>query len=439
MAKEMVKLSPGIRYRKHTTRKHGKKFDRYFYIYCRVDGKVHERGLGWESEGITESEATMRLLALKKELREIKDNQREGKGPQTYKAKKAIEKAEAQAEQVRQERQGLTYGDIFTEKYFPYAQRRKKEASVSREEQFYRLWIEPVIGHMPIIDIGFNEIEQIKNNMVKGLRPKDKVKIKERGKIKVAETRQASPRTIHYCLACIRQVFNFAKDAGLFEGKNPVKIRKVMDRELNKDNKRLRWLTHEEADSLLEALRERSPNTADAALLSLHCGLRRSEVLNLTWGDVDLSTGILTLRDTKSGKTRHVNMTTAVQEMVKDRPRGIRGGPVFTSTRGKNKGAGAVSISKVFDDVVRELAFNEGVTDPRQRVVFHTMRHTYASWLVQSGVDLYTVQKLLGHSTIALTERYSHLAPSNLQNAVRVLEQSIEAARTKKPMESEQL
>ncbi|GHT93293.1 hypothetical protein FACS1894122_08290 [Alphaproteobacteria bacterium] len=68
------------------------------------------------------------------------------------------------------------------------------------------------------------------------------------------------------------------------------------------------------------------------------------------------------------------------------------------------------------------LGFNNGVNDDRQKVVFHTLRHTYASWLVMSGVDLYTVQKLMWHSTIAMTERYSHLAPDHLKKAVSMFE-----------------
>ena len=54
-----------------------------------------------------------------------------------------------------------------------------------------------------------------------------------------------------------------------------------------------------------------------------------------------------------------------------------------------------------------------------------TLRHTFASWLVQSGESLYTVKELLGHSTMAMTERYSHLASKNLKNAVKKLEDSL--------------
>jgi site-specific recombinase XerD len=63
--------------------------------------------------------------------------------------------------------------------------------------------------------------------------------------------------------------------------------------------------------------------------------------------------------------------------------------------------------------------------DTRQRVVFHTLRHTYASWLVMEGVDLYRVKELLGHKDLTMTQRYSHLAPDSLRGAVNILEASL--------------
>ena len=81
---------------------------------------------------------------------------------------------------------------------------------------------------------------------------------------------------------------------------------------------------------------------------------------------------------------------------------------------------------------MEDLGLNKGITDRRQRVYFHTCRHTFASWHVTAGTDLYTVKELLGHSVIAMTERYSHLAPGTLQNATRTLERAIESAGQKK-------
>lgn len=67
--------------------------------------------------------------------------------------------------------------------------------------------------------------------------------------------------------------------------------------------------------------------------------------------------------------------------------------------------------------------FNQEVTDSRYRVCFHTLRHTFVSRLVASGIDLYSVKELMGHSDISMTQRYSHLSPEGLRNAIKVLEQ----------------
>jgi integrase len=80
------------------------------------------------------------------------------------------------------------------------------------------------------------------------------------------------------------------------------------------------------------------------------------------------------------------------------------------------------SVSKTFPRSVKTLGFNENVTDDRQKVVFHTLRHTFASWLAIDGVPLYTISKLMGHSSIEMTMRYAHLCPDSKRDAVAMLE-----------------
>ena len=94
-----------------------------------------------------------------------------------------------------------------------------------------------------------------------------------------------------------------------------------------------------------------------------------------------------------------------------------------------------VSVSNAFNRAIDELAYNKGISDGRHKVVFHTLRHTFASWLVQNGVDLYTVQKLMGHSSISMTERYAHLAQDNLKSAVRKLEESMKRQKSAEVVE----
>ena len=88
--------------------------------------------------------------------------------------------------------------------------------------------------------------------------------------------------------------------------------------------------------------------------------------------------------------------------------------PPFTTKVSHNPGGILPSHS--------QLNLNEDVTDRRDKVTFHTLRHTYASMLVQKGVDIYQVKELLGHSSIALTERYSHLSESTLKHAALMIQ-----------------
>jgi len=131
------------------------------------------------------------------------------------------------------------------------------------------------------------------------------------------------------------------------------------------------------------------------------------------------------LRDTKKRRNRTAFMTQEVKKILQAKAGGEREDLIFPG-RGDIK---ISSISGTFRLAVKELGFNNGVTDRRRKVAFHTLRHTYASWLVESGVDLYTVKKLMGHSTIAMTERYSHLGNNTLQNAVKVFEGSLKGKK----------
>lgn len=123
----------------------------------------------------------------------------------------------------------------------------------------------------------------------------------------------------------------------------------------------------------------------------------------------------------KNSQNRYAYLTDEITEVLRSRHLGQRSGLVFTSRTG-----GKVDrISKAYSRTVDEL-FNEDVADSRQRVCFHTLRHTYASWLVQKGVDLYSVKELMGHADFKMTTRYSHLAPEGLRRKAKVLEGSLE-------------
>jgi integrase len=221
---------------------------------------------------------------------------------------------------------------------------------------------------------------------------------------------------------------------GVVEGECPV--RRV--KKPRQDNRRMRFLTSDEANMLLDALKTRSVDVHDEALISLFCGLRAGEIYALTWGDIDFEHLHIHIRDTKNKRDRHAFISHEVKIMLESRH----------STQAKTKyvfpasdGTQRLSTSDTFARTVDELGMNDTgdftsnedgeripvkIADARQRVVFHSLRHTFASWLVQRGTPLYTVAELMGHTTLEMTRRYSHLAPDSLRKAALSLEGSLE-------------
>ena len=81
-------------------------------------------------------------------------------------------------------------------------------------------------------------------------------------------------------------------------------------------------------------------------------------------------------------------------------------------------------ISITFKRTIDELKLNDGIDDPRLQICFHSCRHSYASWMIEQGADLYIVQKLLGHKTNVMTQRYAHLSENRLKDAAKALSQA---------------
>ncbi len=380
----------GVRYREHPTRKHGIVKDRYFSIRYRVDGRRIEEALGWASKGWTAQKAGLQLA-------ELQEAYRKGTGePVTLLEKREV----ARAERERQEKQGVTFGDYFIDTFVPLAA-IEKPRETKEKKSHYENWIKPMIGALPFIEIGVLELEKIKTNML---------------------TAGRSPRMIQYVFSTIRRVWNDAKEKGIVSEDCPTKkIR--LDRF---DNKRVRYFTHEEADQFLNELRNRNQTLWQIALISLHCGLRFGEIANLRGADIDIRRGLIGIRSSKGGFPRYGRMTEEVRKVLA----GIRGNRedlLFTDPNGNKM----KRPSKIFAAVIDDRKLNEGVTDSRQKLTFHSLRHTYASWLVDRGIGLYDVQKLLGHRSSQLTERYSHLSDERLTNDVKEFEKGIRQARRK--------
>lgn len=380
--------SKGIRYKEHKTRKHGMKFDRYFEARFQVDGKMKSRGLGWASEGWTLEKAVAERLRLtdlaKKEG--VMLTQKEERDIQNQ-AREAEEKARLEKEQ-----ENISMESVW-EKYLSYSMTNKTKSSWQTEAGYFKNWIQPVIGLKPMKDVRPLDLERIKKNMLQA----DKAQ-----------------RTVQYVLAVIRQIYNYANDHQLYNGDNPsTKVKRPKF-----DNRRSEFFSEEQAIALLKNLSLRSSDLHDMALLSLRCGLRAGEIFGLIWQDISLERETITIRDPKNNRNRTVPMMTPdVTELFRRRKEASTNIFIFPDRNGGRK----KEVSNVFEKVIKELGFNDGVGDRRHKLTFHSLRHTCASWLVMKGVPLYTVKEILGHRSITMTERYSHLAPDAFEGAKKAM------------------
>ncbi|MDO9585000.1 MAG: site-specific integrase [Syntrophales bacterium] len=194
------------------------------------------------------------------------------------------------------------------------------------------------------------------------------------------------------------------------------------------DNMKLRYLSITEAEKLLVALSAKSQNLHDVALLSLHAGLRFGEIAALTWSCVNWETGTLAILNAKAG-SRTAYLTEKAKDMLKNRDQGRPDELIFPKRSGTD---GAMAqASKVFGDTVDDLTLNEGITDRKPRVTFHTLRHTYATHLYESTHDLYLTQRSLGHATGAMTARYAIMSENRLREGAATLEKAFAINGTK--------
>lgn len=244
-----------------------------------------------------------------------------------------------------------------------------------------------------------------------------------------------SPKTISHCLGLIRAMYNKAIDWNLYLGENPIKKKRPGEKKGIMpivQNVRDRFLSIEEAELLLKELKRnhqikkeykelKDSKLHDITLISLHTGARASEIFNLRGYDADFNNELIALRDTKNTETRYAPMTIAVKEVLNRCLPDNLNDYFFKDKDGQK----IKEVSNTFQRIVDDLGFNDSITDRRQKVVFHTCRHTFASWLAIQGTPLYTIAKLMGHKSIAMSERYSHLSPDHKKQAIANLENVI--------------
>ena len=208
--------------------------------------------------------------------------------------------------------------------------------------------------------------------------------------------------TVNRELAIMKKMFNISIDWKLAT-ENPVKKVKFFS---EKDNLKERILTKEEEDRLLVASAE---HLKPILIAALNTGMRLGEILSLKWGQIDFEKELVRVEKTKSGKIRYVNINSVLSKTLENL-KAQDGEFLFTNPE---TGQPLKDVRTAFKSACRRANI--------KNLRFHDLRHTFASRLVESGVDLITVKELLGHSTVKITERYTHPNQSLKKEAVELL------------------
>ena len=269
-------------------------------------------------------------------------------------------------------------------------------------EGILRNHLKPFFREMTLDQIGRLQIAQFKAHQ--------KQKVRGNGE------RQLSDRTINNHLGILSAMLNKAVDWEKLDNAPKVKLIKVK----RSDKPKFAYLDFGETDRVIEAA---EPEFEPMFLVGFKTGLRPGELFALRWEDVDLVKKLIRVQrtytkgrfgPTKGGRGRHVPLTNealAALRQIEKRSK-LRGNLVFSDADGE-----PFTISK-FRRVLKRACRKAGV----KRVTPKAMRHTFASHLVMRGKQLPKVQKLLGHANLRTTERYAHLAPAALRDAVDCLD-----------------
>lgn len=288
-------------------------------------------------------------------------------------------------------REAPTVADLCEDYLERHAKTKKRAGSIRNDESMIGRHVKPALGPRKVVSVGRRDIDELHQ------------KLKD------------SPYQANRLLALLSKMFSLAVSWG-WRADNPVK-----GIERFQEHKRDRWLNTSEVAKLAKTL-DRHPNqrAANAIRLLMLTGARRGEVLGATWDQFDLRREVWTKpsHHTKQKCTEHVPLNAPARALVsRMRAEAIRalGSEDALKTfphlfPGDSERKQPVKdIKRAWESICRAA----GIENAR----IHDLRHTYASHLVSSGLSLPLIGRLLGHTQVATTQRYAHLADDPLRKA----------------------
>ena len=213
------------------------------------------------------------------------------------------------------------------------------------------------------------------------------------------------PKTVQHILGTARHIINFALKNELIKNyTNPIASGRV--RMPKVQNQKIGFLTKEQAKKLLNSLDKYLSNRKlyQFTVLLLFTGARFSEIARLSWSDVNFNDNLIYFCESKDGNSRYIKMTKRVTEVLRELYNDKSSTLVIPTSFGNSY----EKMPRQWQNIVDNLIPNNKEAT-KDRITTHTLRHTHASWLAQSGVDILHIKEQLGHKKIETTMRYSHL------------------------------
>ncbi|BAK72796.1 site-specific integrase [Arcobacter sp. L] len=361
LSKRIPTNEEGIFY-KRIINENGKEVDKTYLIRYRENDSDRLKTIGKHSQGI-------RINYCKQIRNEILMKLRLGEEPPAVAKKK---------------KKNITKLDNFAEIYFKEKEMEVKD--IEKIKKSYINHIKPFLGHKSVDEITSDDIKEIQ-------------KIKRK---------VLAERTVNALIQIIGAIYNVAIQKEIFKGNNPVN--KSVKR-VNVDNKRERYLTHEEINILLDEVKHEE-YLYIFVQLALQTGGRLGTILSITKKDIKLESNTVQLKDHKNNSTYLGFFNDELKYLLKKRIEKLNAND-FIIDRGEQ--VIKDRLTKIYNRY-----FNVGLAndDRKNRVVTHTLRHTFASHLAIKGTPIYTIQKLMNHKDITMTLRYAKLAPDSGKDMV---------------------
>lgn len=252
-----------------------------------------------------------------------------------------------------------------------------------------------------------------------GKTPLKQITIQDIDRYKATKGPQVSSKTLHNQVTLLISMLNLAAEL-----KWLVIAPRIKKPRISIDDSEFSYLrTDDEINRFLAAAETEGKKTSNLYFMAIHTGLRAGELAALRWEDIRFETRLITVQrsfdgPTKSGKVRHVPIMNSLLTLLREWRLSCPGEWVFPNEKGNMHQPSDRVFQEIFHRVLDRAGFPKHIKRGKVKryIVFHSLRHTFASHWVMKGGDLYKLQRIMGHQSIQMTQRYSHLAPDAFSN-----------------------